>query len=93
MKRAANLTKELRNSNVQKIMDVLGISFMIISCFFVLHVWFVTLAVQVYDIFMKYLCFCLCVFLFSACFSDSRCLALAWFWKKYDSASTFIHHP
>ena len=62
MKRAANLTKELRNSNVQKIMDVLGIAFMIISCFLFCMYGLLRLPFQVYEIFMEYLCFCLCGF-------------------------------
>ena len=45
---------------MQKVMDVLGISFMIIFCFFTfLHLWFATLAVSglrnIYEIFWKYL--------------------------------------
>ena len=45
---------------MQKIMDVLGIYFMIILCScYVLHLWFATPAVSglrnIYEIFMKYL--------------------------------------
>ena len=58
---------------MQKIMDVLGISFMIIIFFYVLHLWFATLAVSglrnIYEIFMSFfyalhVC-CLCFFFFT----------------------------
>ena len=57
----------LRQSFVLKIMGVLGISFMIILCLlYVLHLWFVMLAVSglrtLYELFLKYFCFCLCFF-------------------------------